>query len=110
MCLPDPPLPTSSINGSAGSLGTFTIIADNPSQTCFAEPVLDLRETVLPSIGPFQVLANDPNTQCLAEDSSGSANSVGHLPQYRPAYELQDGTLERAGRVSGAILPVTRGN
>jgi FAD synthetase len=110
MCLPDPPLPTSSINGSAGSFGNFTIIADNPSQTCFAEPIFDLRETVLPSIGPFQVLADDPNTQCLAEVSSESANSVGRLPRYRPAYELQDGTLERAGRGPGAIPPGMRGN
>jgi FAD synthetase len=114
MCLAETPPPTSFMDGSGGGLGPFTILADNPSHTCFAEPVFDLRETVLPSterLGPFQVLVNDPNTQCLPEvGSSGSTNGVGHRPQYRPAYELQDGALERAGRVSGAIPPVMRGN
>jgi len=110
MCLAEPPLSTSFMNGSEGSLGNFTIIADNPNQTCFAEPVLDLRDSGIETLGPFQVLANDPNTQCLAEVGSSSANGVGHPPQYRPAYELQDGSLERFGRVSGAIPPVMTGN
>lgn len=111
MCLAEPLPPKSFMNGSVGSLGSFTIIANNPDQTCFADPVCDLRETEPPGssielLGPFQVLANDPNTQCHAEVNEKSANSVSLPPRYRPAYELQDGSLERAGRVSGAIPPV----
>ncbi|KAG1743753.1 uncharacterized protein EDB91DRAFT_1236711 [Suillus paluster] len=109
MCLVEPPPPKSFMNGS---LGPFTIIANNPSQTCFAEPALTLRETEPSSgssetLGPFLVLANDPNTQCHAEvNGSRGANGVSYSPRYRPAYELQDGALERAGRVSGTIPPV----
>lgn len=109
MCHVDAPPPTSLVNGSGGSLGAFTIIADNPSHTCFAEPDLDLRETEPYSretLGSLQVLVNDPNTQCIAEVT----NDVGHPPRYRPAYELQDGALERAGRVSGTVPPVMTGN
>jgi FAD synthetase len=88
--------------------GPFTIIANNPDQTCFADPVFDLRETEslrssIETLGPFQVLASDPSTQCYAEVNDQGANGVNLLPRYRPAYELQDGALERAGRVSGAI-------
>ena len=113
MCLVDTPPLTSLVNGSEGSLGPFTIIADNPSQTCYAEPTLGSRDTELHSretLGPFQVLINDPNTQCLPEVDSASAKGAGRPPRYRPAYELQDGALERAGRVSGAIPPVLTGN
>lgn len=104
MCLVDPTPPKSFMNG----LGPFTIIANNPDQTCFADPVFDLRETEslrssIETLGPFQVLASDPSTQCYAEVNDQSANGVNLLPRYRPAYELQDGALERAGRVSGAI-------
>ncbi|KAG0699077.1 adenine nucleotide alpha hydrolases-like protein [Suillus ampliporus] len=113
MCLMEPPAPKSLfMNGSEGSLGPFTIIANNPSQTCFAEPAFSSKEKEPPrssieTLGPFLVLANDPNTQCHPEvDGSKSINGVGHSPRYRPAYELHDGALERAGRVSGAIPPV----
>lgn len=107
MCLVDPTPSKSFMNG----FGPFTIIASNPDQTCFADPVFDLKETESPrssteTLGSFRVLANNPNTQCHAEVNDKTASGVNLLPRYRPAYELQDGALERAGRVSGAIPTV----
>lgn len=107
MCLAEPTPPESFMN----DLGSFTIIANNPDQTCFADPICDLREiesleSSIETLGPFQVLANDPNTQCHADVNGRSTNGVSLPQRYRPAYELQDGALERAGRVSGAIPPV----
>lgn len=107
MCLVEPTPPESFVN----DFGSFTIIANNPDQTCFADPICDLRETEslkssIETLGPFQVLANDPNTQCHAEVNDKNTNGVSLPQRYRPAYELQDGALERAGRVSGAIPPV----
>lgn len=104
MCLVEPTPSKSFMNG----FGPFTIIANNPDQTCFADPVFDLRETESPrssteTLGSFRVIANNPNTQCHAEVNDRTANGVNLPPRYRPAYELQDGALERAGRVSGAI-------
>lgn len=107
MCLVEPTPSKSFMNG----FGPFTIIASNPDQTCFADPVFDLKETESPrssteTLGSFRVLANNPNTQCHAEVNDKTASGVNLLPRYRPAYELQDGALERAGRVSGAIPTV----
>lgn len=102
MCFVESTPPKSSLN----DIGPFTIIADNPDQICLADPVSDLRESEPPrsTLGPFQVLVNDPNTQCQGEVNNRSANGVRLPPRYRPAYELQDGALERAGRVSGPVI------
>lgn len=107
MCLVEPTSPKSFIN----DIGPFTVIANSPDRTCFADPVCDLKETKslrssIEMLGPVQVLASDPTTQCYAEVNNRSAIDVSLPPRYRPAYELQDGALERAGRVSGAAPPV----
>lgn len=93
-----------------------TIIASNPESTCTAEPYMELTD---PSdtfrdhtLGSFRIIANDPSTTCLAEsklvNGNGNGNDYTRSPsepiRYRPAYMLQDESLERAGRVSGGVL------
>ncbi|KAG9307971.1 hypothetical protein JVU11DRAFT_12777 [Chiua virens] len=78
------------------SLGSFRVIASDPHSTCTVEPRMD-------TLDSFQAIATDPLTVCLAE----SKLQPPPLSRYKPAYMLQDESLERAGRVSGGTLPVT---
>ncbi|KAH7882928.1 hypothetical protein F5I97DRAFT_1900618 [Phlebopus sp. FC_14] len=65
---------------------SVTVVADNPNATCISE---------IPCTSPL------PNET----KGGGSCNVVSVDPgRYRPAYELEDGNLERAGRVSGATV------
>ncbi|KAH7911495.1 adenine nucleotide alpha hydrolases-like protein [Hygrophoropsis aurantiaca] len=114
MCMIEPSLSTIP---SEPDLGSFTVIASDPDKTCIAEP--RLTSTISPasvspedlSLGPFHVIMTDPNAVCIAEPRSFSLLNSRHngssSPHYRPAHELVDGGLERAGRVSGAAIPLT---
>ncbi|KAF9224752.1 adenine nucleotide alpha hydrolases-like protein [Gyrodon lividus] len=115
MCIAETPLaPCQPKAAEDNNLGAFTIIASDPESTCAAEPSLEPPELVNglssdDTLGSFRVIANNPYTVCLAEGRPVNGN--GHVkpppqpPRYRPAYMLQDGSLERAGRVSRAALP-----
>ncbi|KAI6112347.1 adenine nucleotide alpha hydrolases-like protein [Pisolithus thermaeus] len=99
-------------------LGAFTIVADDPESTCFPESTTDPKvshhrgSSAEVGYGHFRVIAADPNTVCTTEctllDESESSDPRISTPQsssrYRPAYELSDGGLERAGRVPGGAF------
>lgn len=74
------------------AFGPLTVIANNPERTCIAESSPDECQ----GLACPTVIANDPNAVCRAECAPLPA-AFG----YRPAYELTDGSLERAGRLSG---------
>ncbi|KAI6038594.1 hypothetical protein EDC04DRAFT_2569561 [Pisolithus marmoratus] len=64
------------------------------------------------SYGHFRVIAADPNTVCSPEctlpdenqPSDAQISSQQLSSRYKPAYELADGSLERAGRVPGGVF------
>lgn len=99
-------------------LGAFTIVASNPESTCIPEPTTDPKashprnSSAEVSYGHLSVIAADPSTICTAEctllDESESSDAGISRQQsssrYRPAYELTDGGLERAGRVPGGTF------
>ncbi|KAG2034433.1 hypothetical protein BDR03DRAFT_924136 [Suillus americanus] len=101
---PNPALLVTDSDSSTTLPSSLTVVANNPNTMCLVEPTPS--KSSIETLGPFQVLASDPNTQCHAEVNDRSANGINFPPRYRPAYELRDGALERAGRVSGAIPPV----
>ncbi|KAH7920194.1 adenine nucleotide alpha hydrolases-like protein [Leucogyrophana mollusca] len=113
LCMVDPSFSTGAFSTSSPEpdLGTFTVIASDPDKTCLAEPRLVASTSSTSSdqsFGPFQVIVSDPNAMCIAEPRSvrglnGNGNASSS-PRYRPAHELHDGGLERAGRVSGATV------
>ena len=89
----------------AHAFGPLTVIANNPEGICTAENSSDG--------GPhcLRVIADDPSTTCRVECAPAPPSSTGgeHWRQpgafrYRPACELTDGSLERAGRLSGASV------
>lgn len=87
----------------------FTVIASDPDRTCMAEcSSVQTRSRQVPSkdgLGRLHVIADDPNTTCEPEGLTVEGDEVQALtPRYRPAYELTDGRLERAGRFPGAAL------
>ncbi|CCM05418.1 uncharacterized protein FIBRA_07635 [Fibroporia radiculosa] len=71
---------------------TLEMIRGDPASTCHADAS---RYDPLPD--KLEWIRGDPNAQCFADD-------CGCQPRYRPAYELLDGSLERAGRGSGVKL------
>lgn len=110
---------------------SLTVIANEPNAMCIAETsaphqpkpaVEDCQSTCTsgPCIGSadrsdtfhdytlpsFQLLAYDPFTTCLAESKAinGHTNPPLLSARYKPAYMLQDESLERAGRVSSNAL------
>ncbi|KAG2159428.1 uncharacterized protein EDB93DRAFT_1075229 [Suillus bovinus] len=108
--LPNPALLVTGPDSSHTLPSSLTIVANNPNTMCFIEPTPP--KSSMNDFGPFTIIANNPDQSCLADPVSDlreteSVNSVGPLPRYRPAYELQDGTLERAGRVSGPVISET---
>ncbi|KIJ63684.1 hypothetical protein HYDPIDRAFT_41081 [Hydnomerulius pinastri MD-312] len=113
MCLAEmPPVARQPKVAEGGNLGEFTVIANDPERTCAAEPSMEPPEPNPDALsddplGSFRVIVNDPNTMCLAESRplNGNGHAKPSAARYRPAYELTDGSLERAGRVSGAALP-----
>ncbi|KAI6126701.1 hypothetical protein F5141DRAFT_351972 [Pisolithus sp. B1] len=129
---PNPALRIPSTSDASDFFPTsFVVVADNPNATCQAEKtpvssrisllddqdlgaftiVADNPETEV-GYGHFRVIAADPNTICTTEctvlDESESSDARISRPQsssrYRPAYELADGGLERAGRVPGGAF------
>jgi FAD synthetase len=118
MCIGETPAPRQPKAAEYNSLGGFTVIASNPESTCPAEPSIEpsMEPPKLTSgassddsaLGSFCVIANDPSTTCFAEEnlvnSNGHVKPPSQLTLYKPAYMLQDGSLERAGRVSAAAL------
>ncbi|KIJ06065.1 hypothetical protein PAXINDRAFT_103521 [Paxillus involutus ATCC 200175] len=118
MCIGETPAPRQPKAAEDNSLGGFTVIASNPESTCPAEPSIEpsMEPPKLTSgassddsaLGSFCVIANDPSTTCFAEEnlvnSNGHVKPPSQLTLYKPAYMLQDGSLERAGRVSAAAL------
>ena len=87
----------------------LTMIANNPELTCIAEPCTELTDSSDAFHDqPLRIIANDPSRTCRAESTlangDGSAKPPLESTRYWPAYMLQDGSLERAGRVSGAAL------
>lgn len=109
----------------------YKVVANDPNAMCLAEtPVPHHREfaaaedgnpestcsraaTVPHSIpggalGSFRIIADNPHGMCFAESKPVNGND--HAPirpksvHYKPAYMLEDESLERAGRVSGAAL------
>ncbi|EIW79831.1 adenine nucleotide alpha hydrolases-like protein [Coniophora puteana RWD-64-598 SS2] len=75
-------------------LPAFTMVASNTDQMCIAEP------------HPKASKASVPREEGVLKGSTNGVdgNGSGRKAQFRPAYELEDGSLERAGRVSGAVL------
>ncbi|KAL4076874.1 hypothetical protein V8B97DRAFT_1867066 [Scleroderma yunnanense] len=84
------------------TLGSFTIIANNPECTCLAE------NNTNQCVHCVRIIADDPSTTCRAECApvlpTTGENDQSLCFRYRPAYELADGNLERAGRLSGKML------
>ncbi|KAI0768239.1 hypothetical protein BD413DRAFT_633896 [Trametes elegans] len=106
---------------------TFTLLHGDPNSTCVGESTLDdqlphrslLTDLATPSSqmcvgeihlpdgpasneGAFEVVHANPAEMCSGDDEPLAAG-CGCGPRYRPAYELQDGALERAGRAGGVV-------
>ncbi|KAG6332373.1 hypothetical protein ID866_6714 [Astraeus odoratus] len=85
----------------------FTLLASNPEETCVAEAAVLERahsQESSAALGHFHMIAEDPNTTCVAECVSLTETKRPEArARYRPAYELTDGSLERAGRVPDAV-------
>jgi len=73
-------------------LPAFTIVASNTDQMCIAEP------------HPKAPKASVPREDGVVNGWTNGVGGNGGKARFRPAYELEDGSLERAGRVSGAVL------
>ncbi|KAI0333702.1 adenine nucleotide alpha hydrolases-like protein [Cubamyces sp. BRFM 1775] len=93
---------------------SFTLLNSDPNAMCTAD---DVPSGSLPHVSTLTHLAGVPGQQCEAPlDSTATGGPVVVSPekllgtcqcgtQYRPAYELLDGELERAGRASGMAPP-----
>lgn len=100
-----------------GHFEDLTVIVSDPESTCTAEPHMesaDLLDTSCDgTLGSFRVISHDPFTLCVAEcklvNGNGRANPPLQSVRYKPAYTLQDESLERAGRVSGTTLGLLGG-
>lgn len=94
---------------------TLEMIRGDPSTACLAD---DSGCDPIPHPASLEVLARDPEMICLVEDgvcpppgggcppASGAPCPCAQEPRYRPAYELTDGELERAGRASSSVAAV----
>ncbi|KAI0662000.1 adenine nucleotide alpha hydrolases-like protein [Cubamyces menziesii] len=93
---------------------SFTLLNSDPNAMCTVD---DLPSDSLPHVSTLIHIAGIPAQQCEAPPDnvlSGRLDAMGpEKPpstcrcgtQYRPAYELMDGELERAGRAGGAAPP-----
>ncbi|KAL4072201.1 hypothetical protein J3A83DRAFT_4092611 [Scleroderma citrinum] len=86
------------------SLGSTFNTFPNPALqcTCLAE------NNTNQCVHCVRIIADDPSTTCRAECApvlpTTGENDQSLCFRYRPAYELADGNLERAGRLSGKML------
>ncbi|TBU63367.1 hypothetical protein BD310DRAFT_841331 [Dichomitus squalens] len=93
---PPPPPPPLGLGHDGTGLGTgaFEVLVRNPGETCTGE--------TLDGAGGRRVNGSG------SENGNGNGNGAGgctcQAKPYRPAYELQDGSLERAGRGSPAVV------
>ncbi|KAH9848692.1 hypothetical protein C2E23DRAFT_427219 [Lenzites betulinus] len=82
---------------------TFTVLHDSGDAVCIGDTPA---RGPLPHRSLLTHLTADPGQMCIVEAdlpdviASGAASTA-----YRPAYELQDGSLERAGRAGGVAPP-----
>ncbi|KAI0767244.1 hypothetical protein C8Q74DRAFT_1279098 [Fomes fomentarius] len=84
--------------------GTLEVIHRNPLETCTGEPSSSAESIAATTKG--EIGDGEATGECTCQ------------PTYRPAYELVDGSLERAGRAGGApppasipsVLVISRGN
>ena len=91
------------------SVHTLNVVAD-PDTMC--GPGSSMHGSALPNISTLQVIAGDPSRVCIGRSPSpdpprqgeqttdNPSLSNGHGERYLPAYELKDGSFERAGRGS----------
>ena len=83
----------------------------NPSETCEGEPS-----------AAFEVLARNPVETCTGETANGKVRQANgtaarngtrectcDAKKYKPAYELRDGNLERAGRGTPTAVGAVNG-
>ncbi|KAL6306918.1 hypothetical protein BKA93DRAFT_823744 [Sparassis latifolia] len=85
----------------------FEMIRGDPRATCIVD---DRGCDPIPNRAALEVITGDPAVVCYADaDASGACVCTGAAtcaPRYRPAYELRDGNLERAGRAAGTVAAV----
>ena len=85
------------------------VVHGNPRETCTGEPEHD---APVATVGGYEVVRANPCETCTgdlvvvggvgaAEEKAQCACACACPPTFRPAYELQDGSLERAGRGAG---------
>ncbi|TFY71774.1 hypothetical protein EVG20_g1222 [Dentipellis fragilis] len=96
---------TSTSNGTLPNFQNLTVIDINGPEICYADESDSPTDTKFPvnALAGIQVLSSDDSTTCYVDDG-GSAAAV---EQYRPAYELADGSFERLGRGSQPAVPVS---
>ncbi|TFK87279.1 adenine nucleotide alpha hydrolases-like protein [Polyporus arcularius HHB13444] len=92
----------------------FVMLNGNPAAFCVGEPTPSTpgQPSPLPHRSMLVDLTREPGQLCEG-DAHPSANGDGDggkgectcAPKFRPAYELGDGSLERAGRASGVVPP-----
>ncbi|VDB85145.1 unnamed protein product [Peniophora sp. CBMAI 1063] len=106
------------------SVHSLNVVAD-PDTTC--GPGSSMHDSALPNVSTLQMVAGDPSRVCIGRSPSpdprsqqsgsspNTSNGVHGAPirngeaqneqRYLPAYELKDGTFERAGRGSRPMAP-----
>ncbi|PIL29230.1 hypothetical protein GSI_09279 [Ganoderma sinense ZZ0214-1] len=89
------------------------VLHRNPRETCAGDPA---PTAAVVTVGGYELVRANPCETCTGDavaagGGEGKARcACACLPEYRPAYELEDGSLERAGRGTvqggGGMAPV----